>query len=275
MSRLITILLAVSSVSLTAAQQTAPVIQFEVASVKVNASGDTESTWTFPPSGRIHMTNVTVREIVIQAFQLNRQLARFALVGGSDSLMRTRFDISAKPPDDAPAGQTPAMLRTLLTERFGLRTHTEKRDTPVYALKVASPGRFGPKFRPSQHNCDEWMKVASQGNVVEPADANGKSWCRSNPFDRDGISARGAGTIAQLIRGVQAFADRPIADMTGLSGNFEWDVKFVSTSLGRAPGSSVPEVFTAFREQLGLTLEAQTAAQDVLVIDQVEMPTPD
>ncbi|MGH9240757.1 MAG: TIGR03435 family protein [Vicinamibacterales bacterium] len=275
MSRLIAILLAVSGVGLTAAQQTAPVIQFEVASVKVNASGDTESMWTFPPSGQIHMTNVTVREIIIQAFQLNRQLARFALVGLPERFVRTRFDITAKPPDDAPTGQTPAMLRGLLTERFGLRTHTEKRATPVYALKVASAGGFGSNFRASQHNCDEWVKAAPQGNVVEPADANGKSWCRSNPFDRDGISARGAGTIAQLIRSVQAFVDRPIADMTGLSGNFEWEVKFVSTSLGRASGPNVPEVFTAFREQLGLTLEAQTAPQEVLVIDQVQMPTPD
>jgi uncharacterized protein (TIGR03435 family) len=33
-------------------------------------------------------------------------------------------------------------------------------------------------------------------------------------------------------------------------------------------------VFTALQEQLGLTLESRKGRMDVLVIDQVEMPTP-
>ena len=198
--------------------------------------------------------------------------------------MVTRFDINAKPPDDAPPGQAPAMLRTLLVQRFSLRTHTETRDVPVYALKVANGGRFGPKFRPSQHNCDEWVKRVREANsfvlgngVAEPSDADGKSWCRSNPFDKDGLSARGAGTIAQLIRSVQAFADRPLVDMTSLAGNFEWDVKFVRASVSgkETPDSNVSEMFTAFREQLGLTLAPQLAPYELLVIDRVQMPTPD
>lgn len=278
MTRTAAILVMVSGVSLTAAQGPDPVVQFEVASIKVNASGDTTSFYSIPPSGRISITNAQLRDIVIQAFQVNRQTARFVLAGGPERIMATRFDISAKPPDDAPPGQALAMLRALLTQRFGLRAHTEKRDIPVYALKVANTGRFGPGFRRSPHNCDEWGKASREANgVVEPSDANGKSWCRSNPFDRDGISVRGAGTIAQLIRGVQGFTDRPVIEMTGLAGNFEWEVKFVRSSLGDGVtrGPNVPEMFTAFREQLGLTLEPRIGPSEVLVIDRVEMPTPD
>ena len=284
MTRAAAILVMVSSISLTAAQRRAPVVQFEVASIKVNASGDTTSFYSIPPSGRISITNAQLRDIVIQAFQVNRQTARFVLAGGSERIMATRFDISAKPPDDALPGQALAMLRALLTQRFGLETHRETRDIPVFALKLANTGRFGSNFRPSQHDCDTWVKAMGEGVTVilgsvvaEPSDANGKSWCRSNPFTRDGISVRGAGTIAQLIRGVQGFADRPVIDMTGLAGNFEWDVKFVRSSLGdgvtRDP--NVPEMFTAFREQLGLTLEPRIGPSEVLVIDRVEMPTPD
>jgi uncharacterized protein (TIGR03435 family) len=284
MTRLAAMLVTVSSISVAAAQQTAPTIQFEVASVKVNASGDTTSYGIIPPAGRVSMTNAELRDIITIAFQLSRQTARFTLAGGTELIMRTRFDISAKPPDDALPGQAPAMLRALLTQRFGLQTHRETRDIPVYALKLANTGRFGPRFRPSQHNCDEWVKAVGEANsfilgngVREPSDATGKSWCRSNPFDRDGISARGAGTIAQLIRGVQGFTDRLVIDMTGLAGNFEWDVKFVRSSLGDGVtrGPNVPEMFTAFREQLGLTLEPRIAPHDVLVIQRVEMPTPD
>jgi len=65
--------------------------------------------------------------------------------------------------------------------------------------------------------------------------------------------------------------------MTGLSGLFEWEGKFRPTSGGDGVpiDSPVPDVFTALREQLGLKLEPQTAPYEVLVIDQVTMPTPD
>ena len=49
MTRLAAMLVTVSSISVAAAQQTAPTIQFEVASVKVNASGDTTSYGIIPP----------------------------------------------------------------------------------------------------------------------------------------------------------------------------------------------------------------------------------
>jgi uncharacterized protein (TIGR03435 family) len=59
--------------------------------------------------------------------------------------------------------------------------------------------------------------------------------------------------------------------MTGLAGIFEWEVQFVSR-----PGTSdnVPNMSTAFGEELGLKLEAEIAPHEVLVIDRVEMPTP-
>ena len=279
MTRLAAIFVTVSSISLTAAQQTAPIVQFEIASVKVNATNDTNSYFVIPPSGRVSITNAQLRHIITQAFQINPQTARFVLLGGPERIMTTRFDITAKPPDDARPGQANAMLRELLTKRFALQTHTEKRDTPVYALKAANNGRFGPDFRRSPHNCDEYIKAVrlQETGVVEPSDANGKSWCRSNPFARDGMAPRGAGTIARLIRDVQASADRPIIDLTGLAGNFEWELKFTSISVGRSvkPDSNVPDMFTAFREQLGLTLEPQIAPYEVLVIDRVQMPTPD
>ena len=282
--RLVAILVTVSSISFTAAQQPAPMGQFEVASVKVNTTGNTTSSFAIPPSGRVAITNAELRHVITLAFEINPQTARFVLVGGSERIMTTRFDINAKPPGDGTPSPAHAMLRALLTERFGLQAHTEKRDLPVYALKVTNTGRFGPNLRASQHNCDQWVTAVREGNaigrivgVVEPSDANGRSWCRSNPFDRDGMSVRGAGTIPQLIRGVQAFTDRAVIDMTGLAGNFEWEVKFVRGSLrsGVVSDSSVPEMLTAFREQLGLTLEPRIAPQDVLVIDRVEMPTPD
>jgi uncharacterized protein (TIGR03435 family) len=45
--------------------------------------------------------------------------------------------------------------------------------------------------------------------------------------------------------------------------------------LARAPIPMRPDLFTAVREQLGLKLEATRGPVEVLVIDSVEMATPD
>jgi len=74
-----------------------------------------------------------------------------------------------------------------------------------------------------------------------------------------------------LISDVQAFADRPIVDGTGLSGLFEWEVTFLPSG---AVSAEVPNLFTAFREELGLKFDAETAPFEVLVIDSVKLPTP-
>jgi len=277
MNRCAFVVLCCVTASLAAQQPAAP--GFEVASVKVNNSRETDYVFVLGPPGRVLITNAPLRGIVLQAFEIQPQLARYALVGGPERIMTTRFDINAKPPEDALPAQTRARIRTLLTERFNLKTHTETRDIPVYALKIATAGRFGSGFRASTHDCAAFMKSFRPGPALpEPTDANGTSWCRANPFGADGMVLHRAGPIADLIsRDLQGFMDRPIVDMTGLSGLFEWEGKFRPTSGGAGVpiDSPVPDVFTALREQLGLKLEPQTAPYEVLVIDQVTMPTPD
>jgi uncharacterized protein (TIGR03435 family) len=53
----------------------------------------------------------------------------------------------------------------------------------------------------------------------------------------------------------------------------------VPDGVGNAPTPAElearPVLFTALREQLGLKLEPDTAAMDVVVIDSVDRPTPD
>jgi hypothetical protein len=51
-----------------------------------------------------------------------------------------RFEIVATFPDGATSEQFPRMLQTLLVNRFGLQTHRQSREMPVYALEVAAGG---------------------------------------------------------------------------------------------------------------------------------------
>jgi bla regulator protein blaR1 len=73
---------------------------------------------------------------------------------------------------------------------------------------------------------------------------------------------------------------------TGLTGKYDFTPKWTPDEATMAPGgpkgspddapppeSSGPSLFTAIQEQLGLKLEPQKAAMDVLVIQHVERPS--
>jgi hypothetical protein len=95
-----------------------------------------------PPSyrvarnGSVALSNVTIRGMVAEAFGISANMARFAVVGAPGWLMDARFDITATVPPGTSRAQRRSMLRTLLAERFELRTHTETHENAVYAVRL-------------------------------------------------------------------------------------------------------------------------------------------
>ena len=135
----------------------APAPAFEVASVKRNVSGRTGGSFQVPPAGAIRLTNVPLRMLIRDAYQLDPYTEQFTLISGpyvriigsSGSGPQPdvpRFDVQAKPPDNSQPAERRAMMRTLLEDRFKLRVHREMRQMPVYALTVARAGRLGPNL---------------------------------------------------------------------------------------------------------------------------------
>jgi len=79
--------------------------------------------------------------------------------------------------------------------------------------------------------------------------------------------------------GLSRSVERLVVDNTGLTGGFEWSLEWAPDGVAATPGSQtaasgVPLV-TALQEQLGLKLEAARGPVEVVVVDRVEMPTPD
>src|SRR5579863_5187967 len=115
---------------------------FEVASIKLNASGDRGSR-TNSTNGEVRMENATLKGIIMGAYDV-----REYSFSGPDWLATVRFDIIAKlPPSDAekiPKEQRQAarrlMMQTLLAERFKLTVHRETKMLSGYALVVAKKG---------------------------------------------------------------------------------------------------------------------------------------
>jgi uncharacterized protein (TIGR03435 family) len=213
-----------------------------------------------------------LRNIITAAYGVPFHLERFQFDDGGrhNHILNSRFDITAKPPDNAPPGQALLMLRHLLAERFNLRVHTEMRQMPVYRVTVARAGRLGPNLRPSAHECDPLPAHPVAKTAIDP---NARPFCRQTlDYEEPGTRRMtSSGPIAQLVTTVQSHVDRPVIDATELSGNFEWELRFV---IKEDILSSAPSVFAAFLDQLGLNLQPETGAVEVLVIDAVEMPTP-
>src|SRR5215475_15900987 len=111
---------------------------FEVASVKaVDPNSDPSAvTGVHIDGSQVHMGRMSMKELIRIAYKV-----KFYEVVGPEWIASERYDISAK----VPAGVTPnqdklaEMMQSLLEERFQMKAHREKRETPVYAL-ITLPG---------------------------------------------------------------------------------------------------------------------------------------
>jgi uncharacterized protein (TIGR03435 family) len=232
--------------------------EFEVATIKPS-NPDTQGRG-FRVRGREFSTiNTTLSSLLTFAYGLHPK----QIVGAPAWVDTDKFDITAQPdqpgrPNDK---QWKAMLQKLLTERFQLTFHHDKKELSVYALEVAKSGS---------------KLVKSQGD----------------PNGLPSMFFRGLGNLPAANATMQDFAgllqsavlDRPVVDQTGLTGRFDFTLnwtpdesQFVGMGIKVPPPSDKPDappgLFTAVQEQLGLKLEATKAPVDVIVIDKVEKPS--
>ena len=254
-------------VSAPIAQERAAEPSFEVVSVKQNLNDDVPEAISLAPDGSVRFTGFRLRTLIARAYQ-SEGLQRFdQIIGGPSWIGVDRFDIVAKASDQPGAPtRVPERLRTLLRDRFRLRAHTDTRNMPAFALVVARRDRKpGPQLRESTTDCS----------------TAGTSAANPDPNRRCGISAMGgvitgrgvpAGQLAGYLSGLSA-VDRHVTDRTGLTGHYDFRLEYAPAFL--EPGGAGPSLFTALTEQLGLTLQPETAPLPVLIIDSVEKPTPD
>jgi uncharacterized protein (TIGR03435 family) len=236
----------------TASQNIAPPKAFDVASVKLNTSGNSGRMLSPLPGGRFVATNVTLRQLIAFAFGVPNTHFEMIVIGGPDWIDADRFDVEARvTTGDIPRGQSGPLVRALLEGRFQLRAHRETRDRQIYQLLVDRPDRrLGPGLRISTTDC----RVARCGLLQAPGSAGGL-----------GV------TIPQLADALAPFAGRLIVDRAGLEQAFDIDLKWTPEA---TPASDAPGLTTAIREQLGLRLESARGPVDVLVVDGVSRLTP-
>jgi len=107
-----------------------------------------------------------------------------------------------------------------------------------------------------------------QSGDRSPAIESNPCLSRTNKAERH---INSGGRLTALLNGIQSATDRFVVDTTGLAGTYEWRYSYALTP----DHPSLPNIYTAVREQLGLRLEPRNMPVDVLVIDSVQRPTPD
>ncbi len=261
---------------------------FEVATVKPNKSGDGRQFIQRQPGGRVTVTNMPLRQLITFAYVL----APFQLVGGPPWIASDRFDMVAKlegnPEFGMPgSGPDPIQLamRTLLADRFALKTHRETREMDIYALTLVKPGAPGPGLKPATTDCAAQMKAGPRagGPPPGPPQIPPSGILPCSIMGSPGMIRFGGFPISQLTTMLGGQSGRMVVDRTGLTGNWEFVLTFAAEQRGQpppgvelpAPDPNAPSLFTALQEQLGLKLESTKGPVDVLVIDSVEQPTSD
>jgi uncharacterized protein (TIGR03435 family) len=226
--------------------------RFETASVK---PADRCSMQNSIDPGMITLNGDPLKVVLAEAFGV-----KMDQIVGPSWLDADCFAIVAKMPEGATRDQVPAMFQAFLTERFHLAAHKETRSSPGYALMV---DKNGPKFKESE---------AGQVRFLSAPGASG---------------IKGPVSMALLARTVSLRLRCPVEDLMGLKGKYDIDVSWTpdraieplgSYAAGlpevAAPSGAAVDIFTAFRDSLGLRLERRKEQVEVLVIDHIErVPT--
>jgi uncharacterized protein (TIGR03435 family) len=234
---------------------------FTVASIKPNRGSDDRFMLRPLPGGGLTATGVTLKMLIMFGYKV----ASYQISSAPTWIGMERWDIEAKTDEvegRLPAAQFDVLLRSLIEDRFQLKSHRATRKLPVYALVTKKSLKLMP------HPVDQGTR---------PSVNFGRG---SATFTNSSI----AGLVGQLT----LYLDGPVLDRTGLKGVYDFKLHWTpapneggSEAMGLPPraelpqpdDSSVPSIFTALQEQLGLKLKSTKGPVDMLVIDHVEKPS--
>jgi len=261
---------------------------FQTVSIKRNTSD-----WNEPTHHPMGMgVNASLMLLIQFAYAVHDSphwlpLPACQVVGGPAWINSLRYDIEAKPRGNTDPKQEWLMWQTLLSDRFKLRLHRERRELPIYNLTAV---KSGPKLpAPKEAGC------VSFPPGTPPRHVPGKVDCGyvSGPFSGSTagrLNIKGSKVhVADLIRELASVLDRPVLDETEFTGEFDLDLSFTADeALMGLPGfggpgdpggtkpptdPNLPNIFAALEEQLGLKLVPAKGPVEVLVIDHAERPT--
>lgn len=242
------------------AQQPAAAPSFDVVSIRLNAAAIQPGRATFPPGG-VSFPDFTLQNLIGFAYG-GSPGQQMEVTGGPDWVSRDRYVLIAKTSGTASQPEIRQMMRTLIADRFKLKTHTEQKEVDVYAMVLArSDGKLGPNVQPFEGECAP--------PTTPPCPA------LINPSQGLNLGGQPMAMLATLLSAGVTQLGRRVVDRTGLTGRYTMRFEYQFNAPGSAaaaPDSTKPTIFTALQEQIGVKLEPAKGMVNVLVIDSAERP---
>ena len=159
------------------------------------------------------------------------------------------------------------MLQGLLADRFKLKTHWETREDLTYNMVVS---KGGPKLQMAKGGPPSPEELKTWGDhPIPPLYERGDS--------RVGFDLIAHGCSMSDLKGMLAAKfGHPVMDKTGLTGKYDFVLRFHETRLSDRDADDMdplPTLDVAIQDQLGLKLEPAKGPKQVLVIDHIEKPS--
>jgi uncharacterized protein (TIGR03435 family) len=123
--------------SVTATAQPRPTC--EVASVRLNHEENPDPNFNSLRGGRLTITAESVRQLLQFAYSLKD----FQILGAPAWADSEKYDVNAKADETHAHDDLKLLIRSMLQDRFGMKSHLETRELPVYFLR---PGKNGTKL---------------------------------------------------------------------------------------------------------------------------------
>jgi len=234
-------------------------LEFEVASIRKGeerSRGTVFLMGTAQPKSSLFSANAYIESYIRFAFgitdtglssETGKTLPTWAHKG--------QWDINARSERTPTRDELRRMVRSLLEERFKLRTHYETRRLAVTELVLAKPGQPGPDLKPHPQGAP----CTEAGGAVR-FDKSGNSTYKADCTTLD--------DFAGIMGGLASGRYNIVVNRTGLTGPHDLRLRYIVEGTA-ATGQPFEE---ALLKQLGLKLRPGTASLQVLVVDHIEPP---
>jgi uncharacterized protein (TIGR03435 family) len=198
--------------------------------------------------GRVEIGAASLTNLIISAYRLPVNQ-----IEGPEWMKSTWFNVLAKMPERSTPAQLPQMFQALLEERFKFVAHMATTNMSVYALTVGKSG----------------LKVKE----LPPETPN--SFSPRPMSDGRNFHVQIQGSPQFFARVLINYVDRPVVDMTSLTGRYDMSFEIPREEIIRADTNSptafdLAAPFLEAVEQLGFRLERRNLPIEVLVVDHIE-----
>jgi bla regulator protein BlaR1 len=240
----------------TAHPQTAPLMHFDIYTVKPDKTGGGGMSVSWHDNV-FSATNVNLKFLLQIAYNIRQPLLENVPKWGESG----RWDVQGKISDFDPVleksltiEQKRSMQRDFLAHAFAIRAHIETRVQPTYEMVVAKTG----------------LKMTE--NTLDPDSPEAKGKLGSMSMNNGRLDAQGV-KMENITKALEGEVERTIVDKTGLTGSYDAHLHWQPEKGAVKPDDEAqPGIFTAIQEQLGLKLQPSKGDVDVLVVDAAQLP---